>query len=215
MISGSEKINANQNDSNYQDNLNYFSDDNTMISFSCSYLVEDTNKYIRLINDRFENYVNSEISSKIKILNGNKKEKLIFQKKFNKTGIYKIDYIIEGTIHNMAFMFNECSSLKQIEFFSCDTSKVIDMGFMFSLCNELEYADLSVFDTSNVLNMHSMFYGCMKLKAINGIENFNTANVVDMRTMFLRCEELEYLDLSSFNTSNVLICMLCLVFAKN
>ena len=65
MISGSEKINANQNDSNYQDNLNYFSDDNTMISFSCSYLVEDTNECINTC-DINEYYIDEETKTCVK-----------------------------------------------------------------------------------------------------------------------------------------------------
>ena len=51
---------------------------------------------IQIINDTdINNKINKEIKSKIKILNDNKKEELIFTKKFNKTGINTIDFIIE------------------------------------------------------------------------------------------------------------------------
>ena len=49
-----------------------------------------------------------------------------------------------------------------------------------------------------------MFNECQKLKEIKGINNFNTIKVTKMNGMFQLCSELEYLDLSKFNTSNVI-----------
>ena len=139
-----------QNNMNYpvnQNNRNFPSNQNNQVSFRCIYLIQDTNNYTRLINDRGKICINPEISYKVKILKDNKRENLIFQRKFDKTGLYTIDYIIEGTLTNMSFMFNECTSLKQIEFISCDTSQVIDMKYMFRNCFELECIDLSNFNT--------------------------------------------------------------------
>jgi surface protein len=48
-----------------------------------------------------------------------------------------------------------------------------------------------------------MFFECNKLKEIKGLNKFNTKNVTDISGMFLGCSELEYIDLSNFNTSNV------------
>ena len=48
-----------------------------------------------------------------------------------------------------------------------------------------------------------MFNECKKLKEIKGIDKFITKNVKNMKLMFQNCKELEYLDLSSFDTSNV------------
>ena len=191
---------------NENSNLNYQNrpnGQNNQISFRCTYMVKDDNEYIQLINYRYQNFTNQEILDKIKILNVNKKEELILQKKFDKNGIHTIDFIIEEPLNNMSFLFSGCTSLTQVEFLSCDTSQVIDMQFMFQNCPELEYVDLSIFNTSNVIQMNSMFSQCLKLKAINGIENFDTFNVINMQGMFNLCEELEYLDLSNFNTSNV------------
>ena len=74
---------------------------------------------------------------------------------------------------------------------------------VFSKCKELEYLDLSNLNTSNVKNMSYMFYECCKLKEIKGINNFNTINVTDMNKIFASCSNLECLDLSDFETSNV------------
>ena len=48
-----------------------------------------------------------------------------------------------------------------------------------------------------------MFTKCNKLKEIKGLNKFNTQNVTDMSGIFLGCHELEYIDLSNFDTSNV------------
>ena len=83
-------------------------------SFRCTYEIKDYNA-TQIINNCFKNnmLLNEEIESKIKILNGNKKEKLIFKKKFNKLGINTIDFIIEEKLNNMSFMFYNCTSLKK------------------------------------------------------------------------------------------------------
>ena len=83
----------------------------------CIYYIKDYN-YTQIINNRGEGEktVNEEIESKIKILNGNHREKLIFQKKFNTIGRNEITFIVEEKLNNMSFMFNKCSSLKEIHF---------------------------------------------------------------------------------------------------
>ena len=177
---------------------------NNQVSFRCFYDIKNINEEMQIINDT-DNYnnINNEIKSKIKILNGNKKEEIIFLKKFNKIGINTIDFIIEGKLTNMSNIFSYCKSLIKIEFISIDTSNVNNMSKMFYFCESLEYLDLSNFDTSNVRNMWNMFSVCSKLKEIKGINNFDTSNVGNMEGMFFGCESLEYLDLSNFDTSNV------------
>ena len=49
------------------------------ISFKCIYNIKD-NEETQIINNGFEDYINNEIESKIKILNDNQKEKLVFKK---------------------------------------------------------------------------------------------------------------------------------------
>ena len=50
--------------------------------------------------------------------------------------------------------------------------------------------------------MSCMFYNCNSLKSLN-LSNFDTSNVVDMRSMFYNCNSLNSLDISSFDTSQV------------
>ena len=176
-------------------------------SFRCTYDVKNGNE-IRIINDRCfvdnnREVINEEIKSKIKILNDNKKEELIFNKKFDKRGDIIIDFIIEEKLTDMSFMFLNCSSLKKVEFIYFDASLVDNMQYLFGGCGELEYLDLTLFNTSNVKDMFNMFVECSKLKEIKGINNFNTTNVNNMKAMFRECNNLDNLDLTNFNTSNV------------
>ena len=48
-----------------------------------------------------------------------------------------------------------------------------------------------------------MFNGCSKLININ-LSNFNTQNVINMSEMFGGCESLTNINLSNFNTQNVM-----------
>ena len=109
-----------------------------------------------------------------------------------------------GNLNNMSFLFNNCLSLKEINFSSFRTDDVNNMKSLFQSCQKLENLDLSYFNTKKVTNMAKMFSDCSKLKQIKGIENFNTTKVTNMKEMFRSCKELEYLDLSNFNISNVI-----------
>ena len=52
--------------------------------------------------------------------------------------------------------------------------------------------------------MSEMFYGFNSLEELN-ISNFNTNNIINMYNMFFRCTSLKKLNLSNFNTNNVKI----------
>ena len=68
----------------------------------CTYDIKDNN-FIQILNNRGEININEEIESKIKILNSDKKEPLVFKKKFNKLGMNTIIFIIEENLVNMSF----------------------------------------------------------------------------------------------------------------
>ena len=148
------------------------------------------NDLVQIINNRGEKYINDEIESKIKILNDDNIEPLIFQKKFVETGINVVYFIIEEKINNMNYLFNKCNSLKKAEFFSFETIQATKTAGMFQLCKELEYLAITEFNTSNVINMANMFYACNKLKEIKGFNNFNTIKVTDMSGFLSDCKEL-------------------------
>ena len=82
------------------------------------------------------------------------------------------------------------------------------MALLFHGCYEIEYLDLSNFNTSSVTEMSGMFKGCNNLRKIKGITNFNTYQVSDMTglyKMFDECNDLEYIDISKFNSNSQII----------
>ena len=110
----------------------------------CTYDIKNYN-YTQIINNTNGKYINNEIESKIKILNNGAIEELVFQKKFSQLGINEIDFIVVKALKNMSYLFNQCSSLKEIKFINMDTALVGNMNSMFSGCAELEYIDISIF----------------------------------------------------------------------
>ena len=73
----------------------------------------------------------------------------------------------------------------------------------FKKCTNIISLDLSNFNTSNIIDMEDMFSECNKLKEIKGINKIITNEVTNMSGLFNECFELEYLDLSNFDTANV------------
>ena len=144
--------------------------------------------------------------------------------------IQGINRINTSKVINMIAMFQGCSELEYLDLANFNTVKVNDMGFMFNLCHKLKeikginrfittnvsnmermfqeckkisFLDLSNFDTSNVIDFEFMFNECHELKEIKGINQFKTSKAKNMKAMFQECNNLEYLNLSGFNTDNV------------
>ena len=163
---------------NHQNNPIILNIEKSMIK--CTYEIKDHNQ-TQIINDSFEDLKNEDIESKIKIWSYDEKEKLVYKKKFSILGINVVYFVIEEKLKDMSFMFNNCSSLKKIEFISFSTDEVTNMKALFQGCTELEEIDLSNFNTINVTNMRNMFNGCKKLKQIKGFINLDTTKVIDMR----------------------------------
>ena len=82
------------------------------------------------------------------------------------------------------------------------TSEVTDMREMFQDCTSLKELDISNLDTSKAANMNKMFYNCINLASID-ISSFKTNKVNDMSYLFYGCTNLKSLDLSKLDTSNV------------
>ena len=205
---------------NYQQNKNII---RGLINIDTADIKKDILLFYTEINNDIDVFINNQ---KINVIRdngdwkynfpkeGNYTFEIIFKKNitnmkgfFNEcTHIISLDlsdfYI--SNVTNMSFMFNECHKLKEIKGINkFNNNKETDLSVMFNSCKVLEYLDLSNFNTSNAINMSFMFANCHKLKEIKGISKFITNKVIDMGGMFQECKELEYLDLSNFDTSNV------------
>lgn len=118
------------------------------------------------------------------------------------TIIENLQFLNTSKMTTMCGMFNNCSSLTNLDLSGFDTSNVTDMNSMFQGCSSLTNLDLSGFDTSNVTDMSSMFWNCSSLTNLD-ISSFNTAEVTDMNYMFKGCSSLTNLDMSGLNAAKV------------
>ena len=123
---------------------------------------------------------------------------------FLKPGIYQLIINFRKSLTSLYSLFSECN-LFSIDLSHFDSSYAKDMIGMFLNCREIEYIDLTNLNTSNVTDMHTMFSGCYKLKEIKGLQTIDTSKVTNVYAMFNNCRQLEFLDLSNFDTSNVKI----------
>ena len=108
-----------------------------------------------------------------------------------------------ANVTSMNYMFFRCFSLAQLNLSSFNTSNVTSMNYMFHNCSSLTELDLSSFNTANVTSMYSMFGNCTILQTITFGPQFTTANVSDMSAMFSSCSALTELDLSTFTVEKL------------
>ena len=122
----------------------------------------------------------------------------------NLTTIEGIKNLNTAKVTTMWSMFNNCSSLTDLDVSSFNTGKVTDMRRMFYFCSSLESLDVSNFNTSNVTDMYAMFSGCSSLKSLD-VSGFNTSNVTDMEDMFYACSSLTtiYCDKNWYRSSGL------------
>ena len=100
----------------------------------------------------------------------------------------------------MGYMFNEGSSLKELDVSSFKTRNLELVISMFSGCTSLEELKISFLD-DNINDMCSLFIGYFWLKKLN-LSRLKTKKVYDIDDMFNGCTFFEYIDLSNFNTEN-------------
>ena len=71
-------------------------------------------------------------------MNDDRKENLIYKKKFDKLGLNVIYFIIEEKLNDLSFIFSDCLSLKKIKFINPQTEEITRMFGMFNECIEIE-----------------------------------------------------------------------------
>ena len=187
---------------------------NNINFIKCTYLIDkiDLGKATQIINNKGEeNYINTEIEEKMKVIINGEIQPVINREKesdyltyiFVNDGKYTFYFISDSDLTNMSYMFYNCSSLTNIDLSSFNTNQVINMSYMFYLCSSFAILDLSKINTNKVINMSRMFSYCKSLKNIN-LLSFNTKQVTDISYMFEACSSLSEINLSSFNTNKVL-----------
>ncbi len=119
-------------------------------------------------------YYNDKKEEEIKSTYLNKKDK-----------VSKINIIIDYHVKSFSNIFHYSETINFKKFYR---NNITDMSYMFNGCSSLRELNLSNFNTNYVTNMSLIFFGCQSLKELN-LSNFNTNNVTDMRYMFNRCSD--------------------------
>lgn len=117
----------------------------------------------------------------------------------------RLNVIDRNEVNNrvMQGMFSGCYKLSEIDISKIKTSKVTDMSGMFNNCTSLEMVNgIGKIDTTRLMYTRLMFNGCNELKVID-ISKWNTKNIVDMGYMFNWCKNLELVNIGSIDISNV------------
>ena len=171
---------------------------NNINYIKCIYEIkkDDLGKDIQILNNKgyFDDDIkNEEILNKMKVIINGEIKSNILTYKFNKEGLYNIYITSNHLITNMSYMFFDCSSLKEINLSSFNTSQVTNMSYMFYSCSSLKEINLSSFNTNQVTDMSGMFSRCSSLKEIN-LSSFNTNQVTYMTGMFYNCFSLDELN---------------------
>ncbi len=104
-------------------------------------------------------------------------------------------------VEYMSAMFSGCTELKELDLSANSFSSLVNTQQMFANCSSLETLKLPSF-TEKMTDMSKMFDGCKALKSLD-LSRFDTQNVISMMCMFNGCSALTELDLSNFNTKNV------------
>ena len=117
--------------------------------------------------------------------------------------IQVINYVLDSNYTNvssMAYLFQDCTSLKSVNISGFSASDGVNMRYMFKNCTSLKSVDLSGFSSSSAVNMEYMFYGCSALKSVD-LSGITIDGSVNMSCMFVNCSALKSVDLSGFSAS--------------
>lgn len=113
------------------------------------------------------------------------------------------DVNIGENVKSLAYTFSNyyISVLPKI---NC-TNSVTDMGNMFHYCQKADTVDLSGLNVENVTTMERMFENSY-FKTLEFGENFrNTQNLSRINDMFYNCANVEKIDISNFDLTNVTV----------
>ena len=148
----------------------------------------DINKNILLFNTEINKDIDVYIDKeKINIIKENNK----WQYNFNKPGKYMFEIVFNDDITNCKSFFKKCTNIISLDLSNFNIPNIIDMEDMFSECNKLkEIKGINKIITNKVTNMSGLFNECFELEYLD-LSNFNTANVTDMSFMFNHCHKLK------------------------
>ena len=111
---------------------------------------------------------------------------------------------------SLAGILYNCKNLETVDFTGSDTSKTIDFATMIATDyvwggepNKVKHLDLSMLDTSSAVRMTQLLWGCTNLQTVD-VSGWDTSNVTAMGSAFDCCLKLKTIKgIESWDTSNV------------
>lgn len=104
---------------------------------------------------------------------------------------------------NMSYMFYNMENLSSINVSDFDMKWCKDVSYMLAGL-DLTTIDVSGWNTRNIESMAGLFSGDSSLTEVVGINTVTTRKITNMSKMFYGCSGLRSLNLSGFNTENVI-----------
>ncbi len=104
--------------------------------------------------------------------------------------VYFGDNFDTSNVTDMSYMFYDCSSLNNIDFYNIDMSSVTTTSEMFYNCSSLTYIDFKRKPLRSLEYAYEMFYGCSSLTYLD-LTMFDNSNLYDFGTMFNNMPNLE------------------------
>ena len=118
-----------------------------------------------------------------------------------------------SNVQDMSNMFERTESLVGLDLKNFETANVTNMASMFDFNDggtdptALTTLDISSFNISNVLSLEALFRDARLLSDLLMPTNINTSNVTNLSATFDNVDSLQSIDVSSFDTSNVVTMM--------
>ena len=183
-----EKLNQLKNINNKSNDIVMKNSKNNIIEGVLDIKVNDIKNGVILFNKKNKDGINVYLNDiKINMINEDNKWKIDYN--FKKDGKYKFKIIFNNNIKSFHRFFQDCSNLYSIDLSNFDSKNVTDISYMFNLCHKLkEIKGMKTFNTSNVNNMRAMFQDCCELEFLD-LSNFDTSIVMDMSYMFKLCQK--------------------------
>lgn len=111
---------------------------------------------------------------------------------------------------SLAGILYNCKNLETVDFTGSDTSETIDFATMIATDyvwggepNKVKHLDLSMLDTSSAVRMTQLLWGCTNLETVD-VSGWDTSNVTELGSAFDCCLKLKTVKgIEKWDTSNV------------
>lgn len=113
-------------------------------------------------------------------------------------------FIFGNNVTRTEMMFYQCEYLDKIDTSGFDMSNVTTASSMFSGCTnpDLVINTAGLGNCSKLKNIKNMFYNC-RFSSLDLKNFYSGATYIDARTMFNGCSNLEFLDMRSFDFTQI------------